>query len=221
MENYFEWNRANWDDRAAAHAESPDYDLARFRVDPAAISDVVAFDLPQLGDISGAQAIHLQCHIGTDTLSLARLGAAVTGIDLSAESLGVAKSLAAETGSDIAYHQCNVYDTLEHVEAHSFDLVYVSIGALCWLPSIADWAAVVAGLLKPGGRLFIREMHLMLATLADPRPDGLLVGNTPTSKPRSRASSTTTGTTSSPIIRLRPPRRPNGATDSARSSRRC
>ena len=173
--DYFEWNRANWDDRATGHAQSAEYDLARFRHDPAAISDVVAFDLPLLGDIAGQRAIHLQCHIGTDTLSLARLGAEVSGVDLSGKSLQVARDLASEVGAEIQYHECNVYDTPEHVEPHSFDLVYVSIGALCWLPRIAEWAAVVAGLLKPGGRLFIRDMHPMLATLADPRADGLLV----------------------------------------------
>ncbi len=175
MDNYFDWNRANWDDRATGHAMSPEYDVARFRRDPAAISDVVAFDLPRLGDISGARVVHLQCHIGTDTLSLARLGADVTGVDLSGMSLKVARELAADTGTDIAYHQCNVYDTLAHVEPHGFDLVYVSIGALCWLPRIEDWAAVVAGLLRPGGRLFMREMHPMLGAIADPRPDGLVV----------------------------------------------
>lgn len=179
MENYFDWNQANWDDRATGHAMSAEYDLARFHTDPAAISDVVSFDLPLLGDLAGKRVIHLQCHIGTDTLSLARLGADVTGVDLSGKSLEVARALAAETGAEIDYHQCNVYDTLDHVEPHGFDLVYVSIGALCWLPRIEDWAGVVTGLLRPGGRLFIREMHPMLATIGDPRPDGLLVVSYP------------------------------------------
>src|SRR5918997_2142566 len=83
-------NRANWDERAPAHAASPDYALHRFRDDPEHLSDVVRFDLPRLGDVRGLRGVHLQCHIGTDTLSLARLGATMTGLDFSAPALAEA-----------------------------------------------------------------------------------------------------------------------------------
>jgi hypothetical protein len=79
--DYLAINRANWDDRSGIHAASAGYDLGRYREDPAAISDVVAFDRPLLGDVTGLATVHLQCHIGTDTLSLARLGARMTGVN--------------------------------------------------------------------------------------------------------------------------------------------
>ena len=175
MEDYAEINRANWDERAPAHAASPDYAVDRFASDPAHLSEVVRFDLPLLGDIGGLRGVHLQCHIGTDTISLARLGASMTGLDFSNASLTQARRIAGLAGADVRFVQAEVYDALTVLEPASFDLVYTGIGALGWLPDIARWAAVVAGLLRPGGRLFIREGHPMLWSLEDSRPDGLLV----------------------------------------------
>jgi SAM-dependent methyltransferase len=175
VEDYAELNRASWDERAPAHAASPDYAVGRFASDPAHLSEVVRFDLPLLGDIAGLRGVHLQCHIGTDTISLARLGATMTGLDFSPASLAQARRIAGLAGADIRFVQAEVYDALTVLEPASFDLVYTGIGALCWLPDIARWAAVVAGLLRPGGRLFIREGHPMLWALEDGRPDHLLV----------------------------------------------
>ena len=175
MEDYAEINRANWDERAPAHAASPDYAADRFASDPAHLSEVVRFDLPLLGDVGGLRGVHLQCHIGTDTISLARLGASMTGLDFSNASLTQARRIAGLAGADVRFVQAEVYDALTVLEPASFDLVYTGIGALGWLPDIARWAAVVAGLLRPGGRLFIREGHPMLWALEDSRPDGLLV----------------------------------------------
>jgi len=168
-------NREMWDERAPAHAASPDYHLAEFLADPTYLSEVVRFDQPRLGDIAGLDAIHLQCHIGTDTVSLARLGARMTGLDFSRPALEEAQRLADAAGADIAFVHGTVEDALQLRERESFDLVYTGIGALCWLASIDRWAAVVAGLLRPGGRLFIREGHPVLWSLADARGDGLLV----------------------------------------------
>jgi SAM-dependent methyltransferase len=126
---------------------------------------VVQFDKPRLGDIGGLRTVHLQCHIGTDTLSLARLGATVSGLDFSSVSLAQARSLAERTGTQIDYREAMVYDAVEVFGAGGFDLVYTGIGALCWLPEITRWAEVVADLLRPGGRLFIREGHPMLWAL--------------------------------------------------------
>jgi SAM-dependent methyltransferase len=166
----FAVNKANWDERAVLHAASPDYGFARFTADPAHLSDVVRFDRPRLGELTGLRAVHLQCHIGTDTLSLARLGASMTGLDFSGAALAEARRLAAAAGASIDYHEANVYDAVPVLGAGRFDLVYTGIGALCWLPSVARWAAVVAGLLRPGGRLFIREGHPMLGTLDETEP---------------------------------------------------
>ena len=127
---------------------------------------MVAFDLPRLGRLDGLDVVHLQCHIGTDTLSLARLGAAsVTGVDLSPVSLDAARRLATQTHTAIDYVESDVYSAPSALAGRQFDLVYTGIGAICWLPSIARWAQVVAALLRPGGRLFIRDGHPVLNAL--------------------------------------------------------
>jgi SAM-dependent methyltransferase len=179
MSDYQTVNRANWDERAAAHAASPDYGLGRFADDPAFLSDVVRFDQPRLGDVGGLDVVHLQCHIGTDTVSLARLGATVTGVDFSGESLAAARTLAEAAGAGVTYVQSDVYDAPAALGGATFDLVYTGIGALCWLPDIRRWAQTVAALLRPGGRLFIREGHPVLWSLDYDRTDGLLVLSEP------------------------------------------
>ncbi len=175
MDPGIELNRASWDERAPAHAASPGYALERFLADPSFISDVVRFDLPRLGDIAGLRGVHLQCHIGTDTLSLARLGANMTGLDFSPASLAEARRLAAAIGASVEFLEANVYDAPEVLPAGGFDFVFTGIGALCWLPRIADWAEVVGKLLVPGGFLFIREGHPMLWALDERREDVLAV----------------------------------------------
>ncbi len=179
VDRYAEVNRATWDERAPAHAASPDYALNQFIEDPTFLSTVVRFDLPRLGDISGLRGVHLQCHIGTDTLSLARLGAGMTGLDLSSASLAQARLLAAQAGPSVEFVEAELYQAVTVLGAEAFDFVFTGIGALCWLPSVHRWADVVAGLLVPGGRLFLREGHPMLWTLEDARPDGLLVVDYP------------------------------------------
>lgn len=173
MSDYVEVNMANWNSRVPHHAEG--YGLQAFRDDPNHLSDVVRFDLPRLGSIDGLDVVHLQCHIGTDTLSLARLGArSVTGLDFSRPALDVGTKLARDCGAVLEYVESELYEAVGALGASRFDLVYTGIGALCWLPDIARWAAVVSALLRPGGRLFMREGHPVLWSLDDPRPDGLL-----------------------------------------------
>src|SRR4051812_9730665 len=95
---YLAVNRAGWDERAPAHARSVAYGVGRFANDSEFLSDVVRFDVPRLGDVSGLRGVHLQCHIGTDTISLARLGATMTGLDFSAAALTEARHVAASAG---------------------------------------------------------------------------------------------------------------------------
>lgn len=177
--DYLTLNRANWDDRAPIHAAAPDYDVQRFLDDPTFLSGVVRFDQPRLGDVAGLKGVHLQCHIGTDTLSLSRLGARMTGLDLSGASLAEARRVAAATGADIDYVQSDVYAAASALGGRTFDLVYVSLGALCWLPSVGRWAEVVASLLRPGGRLFIRDSHPLLDTLDVNESSGLMTATYP------------------------------------------
>jgi SAM-dependent methyltransferase len=174
MADYREINKANWDERVPAHAASPGYAVARFADDPGFLSGVVTFDLPRLGEIAGLDGVHLQCHIGTDTVSLGRLGARMTGLDFSVPAIEQARRLAGSAGVEAEFFVGDVYDAVEVLGAARFDLVYTGIGAICWLPDIRRWAAVVASLLRPGGRLFIREGHPVLWTLDDVRADGVL-----------------------------------------------
>jgi SAM-dependent methyltransferase len=175
VQDYLDTNRANWDDRASAHAARTGlgYQVQHYVENPRMLSGVVQFDLARLGDITGLRTAHLQCHIGTDTLSLARLGARVTGLDFSPVSVAEARTLVAETGDTVDFVEADVYAALAVLEPGSFDLVYTGIGALCWLPSIDRWAKVVAGLLAPGGRMFLREGHPILWAMDERQSDDL------------------------------------------------
>jgi SAM-dependent methyltransferase len=167
MDDYRTVNRASWDERVPAHAASPDYHVEEFAADPAYLSDVVRFDLPLLGDINGMRGVHLQCHIGTDTVSLARLGASMTGLDFSEPAAQQARVIAERIGADARFVVSDVYAAADVLGREGFDLVYTGVGALCWLPSVRRWADVVASLLRPGGRLFIREGHPALWAIDD------------------------------------------------------
>ncbi|CAN5690664.1 class I SAM-dependent methyltransferase [soil metagenome] len=168
-------NHANWECRVPLHTGPDGYDLAGFD-DPDFLSAVVRYDLPRLGSVQGLDVVHLQCHIGTDTVSLARLGAgSVVGLDFSGSALAAARALAERAGVNCEFVEADASDAVDALGPARFDVVYTGIGALCWLPDIRRWAGVVAALLRPGGRLFMREGHPVLWTMCEPRPDGLLV----------------------------------------------
>src|SRR6202142_3344571 len=109
MEDYRTVTRENWDERVPAHLGPPEYAAGRFAEDPGFLSHVVRFDVPRLGDIRGLRGVHLQCHIGTDTVSLARLGASMTGLDFSAPAVAAARDLATGIGADAQFVQGDVY----------------------------------------------------------------------------------------------------------------
>jgi SAM-dependent methyltransferase len=170
-----EVNKANWESRVPVHTGPGGYHLDAFD-DPEHLSNVVRYDLPRLGRLDGLDVVHLQCHIGTDTIGLARLGArSVTGLDFSPSALTAAQTLATRAEADITFVESDLYDAVNTLSPARFDVVYTGIGAICWLPDVARWAQVVADLLRPGGRLFLREAHPVLWSMGDPRPDGLLV----------------------------------------------
>ena len=178
MDDYIRTNLSNWESRVPIHTGKRGYDLHRFVDDPRALSDVVAFDAPHLGDLSGKSVLHLQCHIGTDTLSLARLGGQVTGVDFSPSALAAARELAGRAGPSVRYVESAV-DDVPTCLSETFDLVYTGVGALNWLPSVRRWAAIVSNLLATGGRLYLREAHPILNALDDERDDRLLVVDHP------------------------------------------
>ena len=175
MSGYADANRANWDDRATLHADRGDhgYRVSQYIADRSALSGVVRFDLPRLGDLAGLRAVHLQCHIGTDTLSLARLGARVTGLDFSPNAIDEARRLVADSGDDVDFVVADVYDAAGVLAPGTFDLVYTGVGALCWLPDVDRWAQVVAALLAPGGTLHLREGHPILWSMDERLDDDL------------------------------------------------
>ena len=141
--------------------------LEELIADPAGISDELAQDIGRFGDLTGKDVIHLQCHLGSDTIGFARLGAQrVVGVDLSANSLGHAREIAKAASVDVDYIHANVYDARAAVHG-DFDLVYTSLGVLCWLPDVESWARTIASLLKPGGTFFIRDDHPMFMTIDD------------------------------------------------------
>jgi len=154
-------NLANWNDRVDVHAASDDYGLRRYAQNADHISDGVAFDKAWMGDVAGCALAHLQCHIGTDTISLARLGAEVTGLDFSDKAIVVARALAESSGTPAQFVVGNVYDA-PALLGPDFDFVYTGVGAINWLADLHQWAAAVAGVLKPGGRLYLREAHPQL-----------------------------------------------------------
>lgn len=153
--NYIEINRNSWNNRTETHIQSDFYDVEGFKKGKSSLNEI---ELNLLGDIKGKKILHLQCHFGQDTISLSRLGAEVTGVDLSDEAIKKAKELAEETGSTAQFVCCDIYDLPNHLN-EKFDIVYTSYGVIGWLPDMDKWANVVATFLKPGGHFVFVEFH--------------------------------------------------------------
>jgi SAM-dependent methyltransferase len=158
-----ELNRAMWDERVPLHVESGLYDVAGFKKGK---SSLRAFEEEELGAVSGKELVHLQCHIGLDTISWARKGARVVGLDFSEPAIDVARRLAAETEVEAEFVCADLYAAPEAL-GRRFDVVYTGIGALCWLPDITKWARVVSELMKPGATLYLVEVHPLTDAMAD------------------------------------------------------
>jgi SAM-dependent methyltransferase len=166
VSDYVEVNRANWDDRVPIHVASEFYDVEGWL---SARPGPQSWELEFLGDVAGLDVAHLQCHIGLDTLGLADAGARVRGLDFSPEAIATATTLAqrAGLGDRADFVEADVFDAVNVLGRDSYDLVYVSLGALCWLPSVDAWAEQVAGLLRVGGRLYIHDGHPLAWALGD------------------------------------------------------
>jgi SAM-dependent methyltransferase len=157
MHEGFELNRLLWDERAEVHARDAGgfYRLARLRGG----GDVLcAIDDAEIGDIRNKRVLHMQCHIGTDTLSLVRRGAVVTGLDFSPVAIEVARRLAAETGLD-AQFVLGPVELASDLTPGPFDLVYTTWGTTCWFPDIKAWGRAIAAVLRPGGELYFADVH--------------------------------------------------------------
>src|SRR5258708_79717 len=153
-------NQANWDERVPIHLNAPNaYDLTKLRAG-SRVLDPIATAI--LGSVEGLTVLHLQCHFGQDTLTIAQRGASVTGVDFSPRAIEVARSLTAELGLEdrARFVEANVYDAQTSVpNPRVFDRVFVSWGALCWLPDMFEWARIVVGFLAPGGFLALADAH--------------------------------------------------------------
>ncbi len=154
-DNYFEVNKATWNQKVAVHVKSEMYDMEAFK---AGKSSLMSYELEALGDVNGKSLLHLQCHFGQDTLSWSRMGAKCMGIDISNEAIALAKSLNSELGLDAEFVCCNVLDTSKYV-SDVFDIVFTSYGTIGWLPDLKPWAKMISERLKPGGTFYIAEFH--------------------------------------------------------------
>ncbi|MGH3881756.1 MAG: class I SAM-dependent methyltransferase [Actinophytocola sp.] len=154
-------NKANWDARAPIHLASAFYGLDGSRPAESWFAD---YEWTDLGPIAGKNLLHLQCHLGTETVAFASKGAKTTGLDLSGESIQRARRLAQDRGLDITYVEADVHDA-DTVLDRTFDIVYTGKGSVCYLPDLDRWAGVVANLLNPGGSLYLVEFHPLLYAL--------------------------------------------------------
>jgi 2-polyprenyl-3-methyl-5-hydroxy-6-metoxy-1,4-benzoquinol methylase len=152
---YFDANKELWNKRTAVHKDSAFYDVASFKQGNNMITPI---ELNELGDVKGKKMLHLQCHFGMDSLCWARMGAEVTGIDLSDAAINEAKRLNDELGLNAKFICSNVYDLKEHLN-EQFDIVFTSYGVIGWLPDLNKWASLIAHYLKPGGIFYMAEFH--------------------------------------------------------------
>ena len=169
-QNAEKMNLEHWNNIAPVHYNA-------YFIEPLMQPDGICLDeiqVNELGELTGKSLLHLQCHIGTDTLSLARLGAKVTGIDFSEKSIELAKKLSKETEIEGRFIHSNVYD-LPQVLDEQFDFVYTSQGVLCWLRDIDEWGRIIARHLKPGGTFYIMDSHPIKNIFDDEESENLSI----------------------------------------------
>lgn len=153
--DYLEINKSLWNNKVAAHYESEFYNMAGFRNGESSLNSI---ELDLLGNVEGKSILHLQCHFGQDSISLAKLGAKVTAVDFSDKAIDKAKELAKEFNSDVEFICCDLYNLDSNLDK-KFDIVFTSYGTIGWLPDVDRWAKIVAHYLKPGGRLIFVDFH--------------------------------------------------------------
>ncbi|MBM3292385.1 class I SAM-dependent methyltransferase [Candidatus Bathyarchaeota archaeon] len=155
MEHYYEVNKKRWRELLSIHTVSGEYDIEGFLKGGSSLHNL---ELEALPNVKKKSMLHLQCYFGLDTLSWARRGARITGVDFNEKAIEYAQMLAEKTGLQAKFINCNIYDIEKHLQKQ-FDIVYTSYGVLCWLHDIQDWARIAARYLKPGGTFFIAEFH--------------------------------------------------------------
>ena len=157
MDEFSAANRLNWDNRARLHASDPT-GMYRIAEVLAGGDSLHAIEAGEIGDVSGRRLVHLQCHIGLDTISLAGRGAIATGLDFSVEAIAAARDFAARAGRDVRFVQSDIFEAPQAL-AEKYEIAYVTWGAINWLPDIRRWAKVVSEVLELGGFLYLAESH--------------------------------------------------------------
>ncbi len=156
--NYIQKNKAAWNDKTDHHFNSAFYDVDSFVKGKNSLNKI---ELDLLDDVTGKTILHLQCHFGMDSISLSRMGAIVTGVDLSDKAIEKAKELALKTNTNAEFICCDLYDLGEHLDKQ-FDIVFTSYGTIGWLPDMDKWAAIISKYLKQGGTFFFADFHPVL-----------------------------------------------------------
>lgn len=154
-DNYLEINRETWNKKTEVHVDSEFYDQKGFLEGNNTLKPI---ELDLLGDISGKKILHLQCHFGQDTMSLSRLGAKATGVDLSDKAIDKAREIAHQLNLDTHFVNCDIYSLPEYLD-EEFDIVFTSYGTIGWLPDLDKWAKVIQRFLKPGGKFIMADFH--------------------------------------------------------------
>ena len=163
MDEHLQTNRRRWDELAPLHVDSEFYDAAGVA---AGGSSLRSIEVEEVGDVAGRSLLHLQCHIGLDTISWAQRGARVTGVDFSESSVAAARALATKCGV-AAEFICSAVETLPEALAGQFDVVFTSYGVLCWLSDLPAWGRTIAHFLKPGGFFYLVDIHPFAAVFND------------------------------------------------------
>jgi SAM-dependent methyltransferase len=171
MTIYAQTNLKNWECRVPLHLKS--YPLEKFK---AGWDPLFPIEAAEIGDIKGLKVLHLQCHIGMDSLGLVRRGATVTGLDFSPSAIEAARVLSEQTDLPADFVEGDVYATPSLIK-QKFDLVYTTWGTITWLPDIAKWASVVAAMLKRGGRFYMADGHPTMLVMEE--EEGRLVHKYP------------------------------------------
>ena len=167
LEKYFEANQKMWDAFAKLHIDSETYGTKEFLQGKTTLKSI---ELEELGNVRDKTLLHLQCHFGLDTLSWAREGAKVTGVDFSGEAIQLARELTKKTGMEARFIQSNIYDLPDILE-EKFDIIFTSYGVHCWLHDLTRWAEIVAYYLKSGGIFYIAEFHPFMWVFDVDAPD--------------------------------------------------
>lgn len=163
MQDYISANKALWNRKTTIHLDSKMYDMPAFLKGKTSLKE---YELALLGSVKGKRILHLQCHFGQDTLSLARMGAKVVGVDLADKAIEKARELNQQLDLDATFACCDIFDADQYIQGQ-FDIIFTSYGTIGWLPKLDRWGAIINHFLKPKGQFIFVEFHPVMWMLDD------------------------------------------------------